>query len=80
MIEILHYLKDPKLWEIMGMFRIKGNAEYYIINRSIGILYTIYYILYTIYYILYTIYYILYTIYYILYTIYYILYTIYYIL
>ena len=28
MIEILHYLKDPKLWEFMGIFLIMGDAGF----------------------------------------------------
>ena len=28
MIEILHYLKDPNLWEFMGIFLIMGNAGF----------------------------------------------------
>ena len=26
MIQILHYLKDPKLWEIMGIFPYSGGV------------------------------------------------------
>ena len=28
MIQILHYLKDPELWEKFGIFPIMGNAGF----------------------------------------------------
>ena len=35
-IEILQYLKDPKLWELWSIPPYCGKRRIYIINRSVG--------------------------------------------
>ena len=35
MLEILRYFKDPKLWELYGIFLIMGNAGF--ISSTVGL-------------------------------------------